>query len=122
MNGDGIGDRFVRKRLETVLGYKVTLGSDTLGAAALVKLAEEADLVLVSESVSSANLQGKLKPVTRPILSYEAFIQDEMGLTAPAPPAIRASRRSSPWGSRPTRAASTSWTPSTLWRQASAAR
>jgi hypothetical protein len=28
----------------------------------------------------------KLKPVTSPILSYEAFIQDEMGFTPPGPP------------------------------------
>jgi hypothetical protein len=42
--------------------------------------------VLVSESVGSALLQGKLKPVSKPIVSYEAFIQDEMGLTPPGPP------------------------------------
>jgi len=44
--------------------------------------AESADLVIVSESTTSMRLQNKLKSVTAPVISYEAFIQDEMGLTA----------------------------------------
>jgi hypothetical protein len=84
--GDGIGDKFTRQRLETVLHHRVTLTDDTASAAMLQMLAQRADLVIVSESVSSAFLLGKLKPVTQPILNYEAFIQDEMGLTAPGPP------------------------------------
>jgi hypothetical protein len=83
--GEGIGDKFIRGRLGTQ-GYQVTPAPDITGAAPLVQMADQADLVLVSESVSSANLQGKLKPVTAPILNYEAFIQDEMGFTPPGPP------------------------------------
>ncbi|HXU80275.1 MAG TPA: hypothetical protein VN914_02685 [Polyangia bacterium] len=83
--GEGIGDRFVRDRLQKQ-GYQVGIAADTMGAAALVAMADHADLVLVSESVGSANLQGKLKPVAAPILNYEAFIQDEMGFTPPGPP------------------------------------
>jgi hypothetical protein len=83
--GQGIGDKVVRARLEGQ-GHTVTLAADSMGAGPLLQAASAAELVLVSESVSSANLQGKLKPVTAPILSYEAFIQDEMGLTPPGPP------------------------------------
>jgi hypothetical protein len=86
MRGDGIGDRFLRSRLETMLGHTVTMGGDNSPAAQLQTAAAQADLVIVSESVGSAMLQGKLKPVATPILNYEAFIQDEMGLTPPGPP------------------------------------
>jgi hypothetical protein len=86
MRGEGTGDRFVRNRLEMQLGHKVTLGGDNASAADLRAAAAQADLVIVSESVGSAMLQAKLKPVATPILNYEAFIQDEMGLTPPGPP------------------------------------
>jgi hypothetical protein len=83
--GEGIGDKFVRARLQAQ-GYQVTIAADTLAAATLGAMADQANLVLVSESVTSANLLGKLKPVTAPILNYEAFIQDDMAFTAPGPP------------------------------------
>jgi hypothetical protein len=83
--GGGIGDTFVRARLEAQ-GHHLTLAPDTTAAGDLVAMADTADLVLVSESVTSANLLGKLKPSTAPILNYEAFIQDDMGLTALGPP------------------------------------
>ena len=83
--GEGIGDKFLRARLEAQ-GHKVTLAGDNGTAATLTAAAAQADLVIVSESVGSAMLQGKLKSVTTAILNYEAFIQDEMGLTPPGPP------------------------------------
>jgi hypothetical protein len=83
--GQGIGDKVVRARLEGQ-GHRLTLAADTMAAGPLLQAASAAELVLVSESVSSANLQGKLKTTPAPILSYEAFIQDEMGLTPPGPP------------------------------------
>jgi hypothetical protein len=85
MRGEGMGDKYLRAHLETQ-GYTVSIGGDNLPAGQLQMAAAEADLVIVSESVGSAMLQGKLKPVTTPILNYEAFIQDEMGLTPPGPP------------------------------------
>jgi hypothetical protein len=85
MRGEGMGDKYLRARLE-MQGYAVSIGGDNLPAGQLQMAAAEADLVIVSESVGSAMLQGKLKPVTTPILNYEAFIQDEMGLTPPGPP------------------------------------
>ena len=84
--GEGIGDRFMRARLSEDLGHQVSLGNDNASAASLRAAAEAADLVMVSESVSSAFLQDKLKPVGTPIVNCEAFIQDEMGLTPPGPP------------------------------------
>jgi hypothetical protein len=83
--GKGIGDLFIRTRLEKVLGHKVTLGLDSAPADELQAAAAHADLVIVSESTSSVKLKDKLKPVETPIINYEAFIQDEMGLTAIEP-------------------------------------
>lgn len=80
--GQGTGDLFIRNRLEKLLGHKVILGVDSASVGVLQSAAESADLVIVSESTTSAALRDKLKPVTTPIISYEAFIQDEMGLTA----------------------------------------
>ena len=85
MRGEGIGDKYLRARLE-MQGYTVTIGGDNVPGPQLQMAAAEANLVIVSESVGSAMLQGKLKPVATPILNYEAFIQDEMGLTPPGPP------------------------------------
>jgi len=80
--GQGTGDLFIRNRLEKVLGHRVILGVDSASLDNLRTAAESADLVIVSESPHSLKLQDKLKSVTTPIISYEAFIQDEMGFTA----------------------------------------
>jgi hypothetical protein len=80
--GQGTGDVFIRNRLEKVLGHKVILGIDSVSPGELFAAAQKADLVIVSESTTSMLLKNKLKSVTTPIISYEAFIQDEMGLTA----------------------------------------
>jgi hypothetical protein len=83
--GKGIGDVFIINRLETELGHNVKPGFDDAPADKLQRAAAEADLVIVSESVSSRKLLDKLKPVETPIINYEAFIQDDMGLTALEP-------------------------------------
>jgi hypothetical protein len=86
VHGSGPGETFLRKRLEAVLGHHVTLIDDTTAKETMVKAALAADMVLVCESVSSVNLLAKLKDVPTAILSYEAFIQDDMGFTPPGPP------------------------------------
>ncbi len=83
--GQGTGDLFIRNRLEKVMGHEVVLFTDTGSPASLYEASGIADVVIVSESVHSLKLQDKLKPVTIPVLSYEAFIQDDMGLTAQEP-------------------------------------
>jgi len=83
--GNGIGDTFIRNRLEKVLGHKVFLGIDSAPADELLVAAEKADLVIVSESSTSRKLHDKLKSVITPVINYESFIQDEMGLTAKEP-------------------------------------
>jgi hypothetical protein len=84
--GQSFGDKYIRARLETTLGHRVTLGDDTASAAALATAAEAVDAVLVTESVSSANLRAKVKTLPRPLMNYEAFIQDEMGMSLAGPP------------------------------------
>jgi hypothetical protein len=83
--GNGIGDVFIRNRLEKVMGHKVFLGIDSSPSDELYVAAVEADLVIVSESTTSRKLQDKLKSVITPVINYESFIQDEMGLTAKEP-------------------------------------
>lgn len=80
--GQGTGDIFIRNRLEKVLGYKVILGIDNASPGELNAAADSVDLVIVSESTTSALLRNKLKSVTTPVINYEAFIQDDMGLTS----------------------------------------
>lgn len=83
--GNGIGDIFIRNRLEKVLGHEVILGIDSSPADELNMSAGQADLVIVSESTTSRKLLDKLKSVITPVINYESFIQDEMGLTAKEP-------------------------------------
>ncbi|MCK4784566.1 MAG: hypothetical protein KAV87_12510 [Desulfobacteraceae bacterium] len=63
----------------------MTLGFDHALSKELYWAAAETDLVIVAKSVSSVKLKDKLKPVEPPLIIYEAFIQDEMGLTAKGP-------------------------------------
>jgi len=83
--GEGIGDVIIFNRLETELGHNVKLGFDDAPADELQRAAAKADLVIVSESVTSRKLLDKLKPVETPIINYEAFVQDDLGLTALEP-------------------------------------
>jgi len=83
--GEGTGDLFIRNRLEKVLDHQVNLIHDTASQNSFNEAVEKADMVIVSESVHSLNVRDKLKSVTIPVLSYEAFIQDDMGMTAKEP-------------------------------------
>jgi hypothetical protein len=82
--GLSIGDKFVRDRLQAA-GRGVAVVADSASRDSLERAASRCDAVLVLESVTSAKLAGKLKAVAKPILNCEAFIQDEMGLTATGP-------------------------------------
>ena len=83
--GQGTGDVFIRNRLEKVLGHEVILLIETESLSTLHEAVEFADLVIVSESIFSLRLRDKLKSVTIPVINYESFIQDEMGMTAREP-------------------------------------
>lgn len=83
--GHGTGDVFIRNHLEKVLGHEVILFIETESQSMLNEAVELTDLVIVSESVFSLRLRDKLKSVTVPVINYEAFIQDEMGMTAQEP-------------------------------------
>lgn len=80
-----IGDAFVKQRLEATLGHKTRVLWDASAAAAMRAAADSSDLVVVLESVTSASLTTKLKATPTPILNCEAFIQDDLGLTAAGP-------------------------------------
>lgn len=82
--GFSIGDKFVHDRLQAA-GRGVTVIADSVSRDSLERSAARCDAVMVLESVTSAKLAGKLKAVAKPILNCEAFIQDEMGLTATGP-------------------------------------
>lgn len=83
--GFSIGDRFIRDRLQTTLGHSIQVVPDSADIDSLTRSAARADLVIVLESVTSLKLLAKLKAVPQPILNFEAFIQDDLGLTAPGP-------------------------------------
>jgi hypothetical protein len=83
--GEAIGDQFVIERLQT-LGHMVLLRPDTTPAAELQSDAENADLVIVAESTTSTDLTDKLRDVSTSVMCFEAFIQDDLSLTAEGPP------------------------------------
>jgi hypothetical protein len=83
--GFAIGDRFIRDRLQTALGHTVQVVPDSADRDSLTRSAARADLVIVLESVTSLKLLAKLKNIPQPILNFEAFIQDDLGLTALGP-------------------------------------
>jgi hypothetical protein len=78
--GTGPGDVFLKNRLQNVLGHKVTMIADTTVKPMLLQAANSADLVIVCESVLSGNILTALNPSTTPIVSYEAFLQDDFGM------------------------------------------
>jgi hypothetical protein len=84
--GFSIGDRFIHDRLQTVLKHTVTVIPDSASKDSILHSAARADLVIVMESTTSLLLGSKLKTTPTPLLNYEAFIQDEMGMTALTPP------------------------------------
>jgi hypothetical protein len=78
--GTGPGDVFLKNHLTTVLGHKVTMMADTTAKPMLLQAANSADLVIMCESLLSGNVLTALKPSTTPIISYEAFLQDDFGM------------------------------------------
>jgi hypothetical protein len=80
-----LGDAFVKQRLENVLHHKTRVMWDQTSGTAMLAAADSADLVVVLESVTSATLTDKLRATTAPLLNCEAFIQDDLGLTATGP-------------------------------------
>lgn len=82
----GPGDLFVRNYLRDSLGHTVTIRHDTATGSSLRASALASDLVLVVESVTSISLTNKLKATPTPLISYEAFIQDDMGFAASGSP------------------------------------
>lgn len=82
--GTGPGDVFLKNRLQDVLGHKVTMIADTTAKPMLLQAANAADLVIMCESLNSGSVLTALKPSTTPILSHEAFLQDDFGFVDPS--------------------------------------
>ncbi|MEP6655554.1 MAG: hypothetical protein ABJA82_19465 [Myxococcales bacterium] len=82
--GTGPGDVFLKNRLQNVLGHKVTMIADTTAKPMLLQAANAADLVIMCESLLSGSVLTALKPSTTPILSHEAFLQDDFGFVDPS--------------------------------------
>lgn len=78
-----IDDIMLKNRLELVMGHRVTtMGHDHDDAEMLVA-ANAADLVVIPESVLSGQIGTNLVTTPTPIVTSEAFLQDEFGLIAP---------------------------------------
>ncbi len=63
------------------LGHTVTYLDDNEAEPATEAAAEAADLVFISESVSSSGIRNEITGVETPIITTEAWAWDEMGLT-----------------------------------------
>lgn len=71
------GDMLVKNRLES-LGYTVIVKDQQ---SAVAEDAAEKALVLISSSVSSSAVNTKFKDVSTPVMTWEAYIYDDMGMT-----------------------------------------
>ena len=71
------GDKVVRKRL-VELGYDVMV-KDALWASAA--MAADKGLVLISSTVLSKNLGDEFRDVSVPVMTYEAWLYDDLGMT-----------------------------------------
>jgi hypothetical protein len=78
-----IDDVTVRNRLELNLGHQVTMMPHSTEAAEMLAAANASDLVIIVESVSSGSVGVKIVSTATPILSSEAFVQDEFGFIVP---------------------------------------
>jgi len=81
--GTSISDVFIKNHLELDLGHKVIRIPDSTEADKMLAFANAADLVIVVESVGSGTVGKKLVSTPTPILTSEAFLQDEFGLVNP---------------------------------------
>jgi len=73
------GDAAVRSRLEGY-GYTVIVVLDTASSAAD---ATGRDLVIISSTAESVDVSSKFRDVTVPVIVYEPWIFDDMGMTGP---------------------------------------
>ena len=78
--GTGIADNFLQNRLELEMGHVTTLMPDTTAGPVMLAAADAADLVILCESLGSGSILTKLYTTATPILSMEAFLQDDLGL------------------------------------------
>ena len=78
-----IGDVFVKNHLELDMGHKVLRMPHDTEAGKMLAAANGADLVIIVESVGSGTVGTKIVSTPTPILTSEAFLQDEFGLVNP---------------------------------------
>ncbi|MFO1183154.1 MAG: hypothetical protein U1E56_00030 [Bauldia sp.] len=78
-----VGDIMLKNRLELVMGHHVTTMGHDADDAKMLAAANAADLVVIPESVLSGQVDKALVSTTTPIVSSEAFLQDEFGLVVP---------------------------------------
>ena len=81
--GTSISDVFVKNHLEIDLGHQVTRIAHDAEGSEMLAAANAADLVILPESLSSGTVGTKIVSTPTPILSYEAFLQDEFGQLNP---------------------------------------
>lgn len=78
-----IDDVALKNRLEVNMGHHVKMMPHNEDATQMLAAANAADLVIIVESVNSGTIGTKLVSTPTPILSSEAFLQDELGLVVP---------------------------------------
>jgi hypothetical protein len=83
LNCTSIGDVFVKNHLELDMGHKVIRVPHDTAADKVLAFANAADLVIVVESVGSGTVGTKIVSTPTPVLTSEAFLQDEFGLVNP---------------------------------------
>lgn len=76
------GLNWLVKHLENDLGHKVNIYSEGLDVPADVQ--NDNDIVIVSEAISSSQVAADYKTSTKPFLSFEVYILDDMGLCSEA--------------------------------------
>jgi len=72
------GDAMTKERLE-ILGYNVTVVADD---SATLEQADEMDVVLISSSIAPTRVSDTFKDALCPVICWEAYIFDDMGMTA----------------------------------------
>jgi hypothetical protein len=78
-----IDDVALKNRLEVNMGHRVKMMPHNVDATQMLAAANDADLVIIVESVNSVVIGRKLVSTPTPILNSESFLQDEFGLVVP---------------------------------------
>lgn len=81
--GTSISDVFIKNHLELEMGHKVIRVPHDTAADRMLAFANAADLVIIVESVGSGTVGTKIVSTPTPVLTSEAFLQDEFGLVNP---------------------------------------